>query len=136
MTWAAVSDYKKRFQEESESFKKWKKTGRTFVENGRTKQQMPHDWQFYEDFIENEKRLTIKRAVTFLDKPCLFIHGSEDPTVSINEAKNLKSWSMNPQLEIIKEANHVFGASHPWGKENLPKQLQKVVEITSTFLKN
>ena len=34
VTWAGVSDFKLRFQEGSESFKKWKETGRTFVETG------------------------------------------------------------------------------------------------------
>lgn len=136
VTWAGVSDYKIRFQEDSESFEQWKNTGRFFVENGRTKQQMPHDWQFYEDFIQNETRLTIKRAVAYLEKPYLLIHGSKDPTVSIKEAKQLKNWKKNATLQIIDEANHVFGANHPWEKEGLPKHLQEVVTITGSFLKN
>jgi len=136
VTWAGVSDFKKRFQENSESFIKWKETGRTFVENGRTKQQMPHDWQFYEDFKQNEERLTIKRALTNLKKPCLLIHGKEDPTILLEEAEKLQSWNAGARLEIIEGANHVFGASHPWNKESLPLQLQKVVELTSVFLKN
>ncbi|WP_432412374.1 alpha/beta hydrolase family protein [Rasiella sp. SM2506] len=136
VTWAGVSDYKTRFQEGSESFQRWKETGRTFVENGRTKQQMPHDWQFYEDFIQNEERLTIKRAVACLDKPYLLLHGSKDPTVAVDEAKKLQSWNPKSQLEIIEGADHVFGATHPWEQGNLPQHLQKVVAITSTFLKN
>lgn len=136
VTWAGVSDYKIRFQEGSKNFEQWKNTGRTFIENGRTKQQMPHDWQFYENFIQNEERLTIKRALAYLEKPCLFVHGSEDPTVSIKEAKQLKHWKKNAALRIIEDANHVFGASHPWEKENLPQHLQEIVAITSSFLKN
>ena len=136
VTWAGVSDYKIRFQEDSKGFKIWKKTGRMYVENGRTRQQMPHDWQFYEDFKQNEQRLTIKRAMTALQKPCLLIHGKKDTTVSLTEAKKLKSWNSNAQLEIMEGANHVFGASHPWKKGSLPQHLHEVVGITSTFLTN
>jgi pimeloyl-ACP methyl ester carboxylesterase len=136
VTWAGVSDYKIRFHEGSQNFTNWSQTGRTFVENGRTKQQMPHDWQFYEDFKQNENRLNIKRAMTRLEKPCLILHGSEDQTVSTNEAKELKGWNKQVQLELIKGANHVFGTSHPWNKLALPKHLKQVVNSTTSFLAN
>lgn len=134
VTWAGVSDYKSRFKEESDTFKQWKASGRFYVENGRTKQQMPHDWQFYQDFIINETRLTIKKAVTSLNKPLLIIHGDQDPTVSINEAKTLHSWNAASTLKVIKGANHVFGASHPWIEKKMPYHLQQVFDITTSFL--
>lgn len=134
VTWAGVSDYKVRFQEGSETFNKWKNTGQMFVENGRTKQQMPHDWKFYEDFKQNETRLTIKRAVTSLGKPYLVLHGTEDTTVSIKEAQQLKCWNKNAKLEVVNGANHVFGASHPWKEAKLPKHLQKATAISCSFL--
>ena len=59
---AGVSDFKVRFSS-GQHLKQWKQEGVMFVENGRTKQQMPHYFQFFEDFIKNENRLTIKRAV-------------------------------------------------------------------------
>ena len=135
VTWAGVSDYKVRFQESSEAFKAWKDTGRTHVENGRTKQQMPHDWQFYEDFIQNEERLTIKRAVKALKKPFLIVHGSDDPTVPISEAKQLKNWNNDASLIVIHGADHVFGASHPWTPTEMPKDIEIVVNETIRFIK-
>jgi len=135
ITWAGVSDYKIRFNEGSDSFLRWKKTGRMYVENGRTKQQMPHDWQFYEDFVANEERLTIKRAVSELTKPYLVVHGSNDPTVPIAEAKRLKSWNEKARLKIIDGADHVFGAKHPWDLKMLPEQLKEVVRASINFLK-
>ena len=87
---AGVSDFKKRFNEGSNTFNTWEKSGVKFVENGRTKQQMPLYFQFYEDFKKNENRLTIKRAVSNLKIPHLIIHGSGDTAVSIEEAKALK----------------------------------------------
>ena len=96
---------------------------------------MPHFYQFYEDFIENEERLTIKRAVENLEIPYLIIHGDNDTSVFIDEAKNLHSWNSKSQFKIIKNANHVFNTSHPWGKENLSEELKKVTQLCIDFLK-
>lgn len=135
ITWAGVSDYKSRFKEGTDEFKDWEKTGVKYVQNGRTKQQMPHNFQFYKDFKANEDRLTIKRAAEQLTKPYLIIHGSNDPTVSVEEAKSLHTWNSKSVLKLIDEANHVFGAKHPWEENTLPKDLEKVVKTTINFLK-
>jgi pimeloyl-ACP methyl ester carboxylesterase len=135
VTWAGVCDYKVLFQEGTETFRKWKLTGRTFVENARTKQQMPHDWQFYEDYKENEERFTISRAVTHLKKPQLILHGSEDVTIPVKAAQLLHSWNPKSKLIILEGADHVFGASHPWENKELPKSLQQAVTASLNFLK-
>lgn len=132
--WAGVSDYKSRFNIGSSQFNEWKEKGRFFVTNGRTKQEMPHDWQFFEDFRANEKRLTIKTAVENLKKNLLIIHGTKDTTVAIEEAKKIHSWKTDSELFLIKNATHVFGASHPWNQDNLPEHLTKVIKKTSQFL--
>jgi len=134
ITWAGVSDFKTRFQENTEGFKLWKKIGVTYVENGRTKQQMPHGFQFYEDFKTNEERLTIRRAVENLNIPQLIIHGIEDTSVPVEEARNIHQWNTNSKLEIIENANHVFGASHPWGQKELPFDLLKIINKSIDFL--
>ena len=131
---AGVSDYKNRFPV-AMAFDKWKNEGVYFVENARTKQQMPHYFQFYEDFIKNESRLTIQSAAKNLNIPFLIIHGDADTSVSIDEAKNLYQWHPNSTLEVIKGANHVFGASHPWNANYLPKHLQKVIDLIKSFNK-
>ena len=131
---AGVSDFKARFNEGSGAFKLWKQTGIKFIENGRTKQQMPHYFQFYQDFIKNEDRLTIKRAVSNLKIPHLIIHGSEDTSVSVEEAKVLHKWNSNSTLKIIDDANHVFGTCHPWEKDNLSEDLQHAVNIIIPFI--
>ena len=135
VSWAGVSDFKARFHIETEEFANWQATGITYIENGRTKQKMPHYLQFYKDFQENEPRLTISRAVRNLKKPQLIIHGSEDPTVSTKEAITMKQWNPASQLEIIIDAGHTFGAIHPWEKPNIAEDLQKAVDFTIAFLK-
>jgi pimeloyl-ACP methyl ester carboxylesterase len=95
---------------------------------------MPHFFQFYRDFIDNEKRLTIKRAVSNLKIPYLIIHGNADTSVFLDEAKNLNTWQSNSELVTIDGADHVFGASHPWTKTKLPMHLEEVIQTTLAFL--
>ena len=135
-TWAGVCDYKSRFKEGSDGFKKWKETGRFYVENGRTKQQMPHNWQFYKDFITNEERLTINRSAKSITKPWLIIHGHADTSVALKEGEALHYWNPKSEFVIINEANHVFGASHPWEQKEMPHHLKQAVDKTILFLKN
>lgn len=124
---AGVSDYKKRFPKD-EALEQWKQNGVYYVVNGRTKQQMPHFYQFYLDFIENEERLTIKRAAKNLKIPHLIIHGDKDTSVSIEEAYNLHQWNPKSTLRIIDGADHVFNSKHPWEEKNMPPQLLQVIE--------
>lgn len=131
---AGVGDYKVRFPTGND-FELWKSNGTYYVENGRTKQQMPHYFQFFEDFIKNQDRLTIKRAVQHLKKPHLIVHGDADTSVSHKEALMLHQWNPNSILEIIKGANHVFGASHPWKENHLPEHLKTAILIIISFLK-
>lgn len=131
---AGVCDYGSRTATIGD-LKTWKQDGVKYVLNGRTKQRMPHYYQFYEDFIANKERLSIKRAVSNLKIPHLIIHGNADTSVLLDEAKNLHEWNPNSQLEIIEEANHVFGASHPWEQEELPEELKISVKTIISFLR-
>lgn len=130
---AGVCDFGKRTSTTGD-LKQWGKDGVKYVLNGRTKQQMPHYYQFYENFIANENRLAIKRAVSNLRTPYLIIHGDDDTSVFIEEAEQLHEWNPDSQLEIIQGANHVFGAQHPWDKPTLPNNLKEVVTKVINFL--
>ena len=135
ITLAAVCDFGKRTAT-SGDLESWKKDGVKYVLNGRTKQQMPHFYQFYEDFLANEKRLSIKFAISHLEAPCLIIHGNHDTSVSIDEAHRLHQWNPNSQLETIDGANHVFGARHPWKSKEIPRHLNEASNLIISFIKN
>ncbi len=135
ITLAGVSDFKSRFPT-GDLLKKWQKDGVQYVLNGRTKQQMPHFYQFYTNFIDNEERLTIQKAVSTLKIPHLIIHGDDDTSVQIDEAKNLHCWNPKSKLAIIDGANHVFATQHPWTKPQLSSDLQKATDSSVEFLKN
>lgn len=132
ITWAGVSDYESRFPKGTE-LETWKANGVMYIENGRTKQQMPHYFQFYTSFIENKERLTIARATKKIQVPHLIIHGTEDPTVDVIEAENLHSWNPNSELFLQTGANHVFGAKHPWNSTSLPQDLAAIVKKSIEF---
>ncbi|MDW5289485.1 alpha/beta hydrolase [Formosa sp. PL04] len=133
ITLAGVSDYASRMSS-GEDLAQWKKDGVQYVINGRTKQQMPHYYQFYEDFKTNQNRLNIQRAVSHLKIPYLIIHGNTDTSVLIEEAYNLHEWSPNSELKIIEGANHVFEAAHPWNQNQLPIQLQEAINNVISFI--
>ena len=134
-TWASVSDFSSRFQEGTPAFEEWRKRGVTYVENSRTKQQLPHKFQFYEDFKANEERFDLRRAVKRIDVPILFVHGTVDPTVPLSEGQMLHSWNRKSRWEEIPGADHVFNTSHPWQNAALSPEMKKVVQLTIDFLK-
>lgn len=135
ITLASVCDFGKRSSTIGD-LEQWQKDGVKYVVNGRTKQQMPHYYQFYLDYIQNENRLSIKRAVSNLKIPHLIIHGDADTSISVEEAKSLRQWNAKSQLEFVNEANHVFGASHPWISNELPEHLNKIVNKSIFFLRS
>lgn len=133
ITWNGVSDFGSRFPK-GDDLKKWKDDKFYYVTNGRTKQEMPHHIQFYEDFLAHEERFTIERAVKNLKKPYLIIHAEDDPTVNITEAKQLQQWNKRSELYMLPGSDHVFETKHPWQQESLSSDLEKVTEKTIQFI--
>lgn len=133
ITLASVSDFGRRTATIGD-LKEWKETDVKYVLNGRTKQKMPHYYQFYEDFIANEKRLHIESAEKRLTIPHLIIHGSKDTSISISEAKALHHWNPKSELKIIDDADHVFNTKHPWDKGELSNELRSVVINAISFI--
>jgi len=132
-TWASVADFGERFNFDMEA---WKETGVTTVINGRTKQDMPHRYSFYEDFIRNEEDLTVKTAAEEIDQPWLIAHGINDESVSFDNAERLKEWSRSATLLPMKDGTHTFATSHPWKESILPKPMKALVDETIGMLEN
>lgn len=132
--WAGVSDFEKRFPQ-GDDLEDWKLAGVMHVENGRTKQRMPHFYGFYEDFLEHKSLLDIKGACETLTKPFIQVHGDMDLAVSISEGISIARWT-ETDIEIIKGAGHTFQTTHPWTEPELPEDMLRVVEKTVDFLLN
>ena len=95
---------------------------------------MPLYYQFYQDCRKNKVRFDIENAVRNINIPQLIVHGDNDPTVDVSDANDLHSWNKLSELYILKDADHVFGASHPFDSDILPTQLEKVVVRTIDFI--
>ncbi|WP_213196622.1 alpha/beta hydrolase family protein [Cloacibacterium caeni] len=118
-----------------EKLEEWKNQGVNYNYNSRTKQQMPHDIQFLEDYLANEDRFSVENAVKNFKGNFLIIHGSEDEAVPYSAAENLHSLAGNSDLILVKKGNHTFGAKEPWLDFKLPTLLNAVVNDCIKFLK-
>lgn len=119
----------------NDAFEKWKEAGVYYVINGRTKQEMPHYYQFYEDFENNFHRFDVERAAEMAKVHFLIVHGTEDEAVNVKSAEHLHILNPNSELYLIEKANHTFGAKEPWEESKLPKDLNEVTEKCITFIK-
>ncbi len=132
VTWASVADFESRMR--VDGFEEWKKTGVTYIPNARTNQNMPLYFQFYEDLDRNRERLLIKKAAKKLNKPFLIVHGTEDDTVSVNEANALHQWDAGSRLCLIENADHAFNATHPYTGQELNEHILKKLKVSLEFL--
>ncbi|REE83553.1 alpha/beta hydrolase family protein [Lutibacter oceani] len=133
ISWSGVSDFEARFPK-GEVLEFWEKAGVSFIENTRTKQKMPHYFQFYKSFKEHIERLTIKRAASTIKIPHLIIQGEDDAVVLPDEAKNLHAWNPKSELIIIPEMNHPLGCTQPWESDKMPIHLEEVVNLSVAFV--
>ena len=113
----------------------WKSEGVAYIFNSRTNQNMPLYYQFYEDCIKNSERIDIENACRNIEIPHLAIHGSDDPTVLVDEVYDFKKWNDKTIVVEIKKANHVFGVSHPYNESKFPLHFQSALDKTVEFLK-
>lgn len=136
VTWAAVSRLDYSWRKKNDLIEQWKNEGVRYIMNGRTKQNMPLNFQLYEDFSINEATYDIETRLASFTKPFLIIHGSTDPAVPVSMAEQLKAWASHAELLIIADANHVFGGSHPYTLDALPPHAKTMVDASMRFLKS
>lgn len=129
-TWAAVADFNSWIKT---TLKEWKPGEVKYILNGRTKQEMPIKYQIAEDLEKNSDRLDISNAISNMDKPLLIVHGTADEAVNVNDAEKIHKRAKNADLYIIDNANHVFGASHPFEGRQLPEHAQLALNRTLNF---
>lgn len=133
ISWNGISDIGARFPK-GEVLEQWQKAGVGYIQNTRTKQQMPNKFQVYENYLANKSKLQIKDAVENLTIPQLIIQGSKDTVVYPVEAKNMHLWNPKSEFILIHGMDHALGNTQPWKKETLPKNMEKVVKYTIRFI--
>jgi dienelactone hydrolase len=130
-TWAAVSNLETWHSREELEY--WKQHRLIFVLNKRTNQKMPLDYQLVEDYQKHRSRLNVPEAVKKLQNPMIALHGSADETVPVAAALSFKEWNPSVRVKIIDNANHTFGADHPFVGHELPNDFKLVVDETIRF---
>ena len=132
ITLASVSNFGERFPNHNE-IEKWKKNGVRYVENMRTKQMLPHLYQFYQNYLENQKELNIETAIKKFEGRFLICHGTMDMAVNFKNSLNLLKWAKNGRLFDLR-TNHTFGTKHPYETKDIPIPLNEVIDETIRFL--
>ncbi|KMQ69112.1 alpha/beta hydrolase [Chryseobacterium sp. FH2] len=118
-----------------DALENWKEKGVYYVLNGRTKQEMPHYYQFYQDFEKDSNRFDVERAAEMAKAHVLIIHGTNDESVSVKNAEHLHILNPNSELFLVENVNHTFGAKEPWEENDLPESLNLVTEKCIDFIK-
>ncbi len=133
VTWGSVNTFD-RFSKEQ--IKKWEKGGIVEIENSRTKQMMPVNSSFWDDFKKNKSKFDIVKAVKKIDNPALFIHGDSDETVPYAESEaNHKNCSAYvKRLELVEGAGHTFGIAHPYSTPT--EEYQTACLLTENWFDN
>ncbi len=132
-TWASVADFGERFNFDQND---WKKTGVAYVQNSRTGQELPHNYRFYTDFIENQDQLNVLKSASEIRIPWLIAHGSEDEAVSLEDASRLSEANPKALTFIVESTGHTFGGKHPQDADEMPLALQSLVNRTIGFFKD
>lgn len=132
ITWASIAEFSSLWKREQ--LAEWREKGVIYTYNTRTKQNTPLKVNLLYDLEKHHKEYNILDAAARLNKPWLIVHGDEDENVMLTEAQRLQDQNPQARFMIIPYANHVFGASHPYTKEEMPLQLQLVCEKSVEFL--
>jgi len=110
----------------------WKENGVKFILNGRTKQKMPMYYQLVENTQKIKGQLDIQNLLKRDKRKFLFIQGSKDEAVPVSEVNLVKNLP-NCTVSVIENANHVFGASHPYASSDLPEYLENALSQIVKF---
>ncbi|MBX7243281.1 MAG: alpha/beta hydrolase [Bacteroidia bacterium] len=133
VTWASVYTFE-RF--EKSEIQQWKQQGFIETKNTRTGQIFKLGKDMLNDILLNKGgKLNILNAVKRLNVPFLIIHGDKDTSVHFYEAEQLNLYSSpsTTHYELIKGADHTFGAKHPF-EESTP-ELERAIQATIEFYK-
>lgn len=134
VTWAAVPSLAWLWADEA--FKAhWKNADVVYQKNARTGQNMPLYYSLCADYEANEYLFDLEEVAPRVRQPWLIVHGEADSSVPPSAAQHLHQLKPKARIHLIPEADHTFGAKHPFDSEILPRHCVELVEMSVKFLK-
>ncbi len=131
VTWAAIADVD-RFTPEQKA--EWRRAGELPVVNARTGQRLALGAGLLDDIEERRTELDLLAASAARSAPWLIVHGAGDESVPAAEAHRLAARAGGEkELLIVAEANHTFGARHPFAGPT--PQLIQVLNATQRWFR-
>jgi pimeloyl-ACP methyl ester carboxylesterase len=130
--WASISTFRRYSRSQ---IGKLKENGYIFVSVPNSAIQVRIDKVVYDDFVQNQERYDIIKAISKLKIPILIIHGTADVIVPALEAEQLAK--ANPdyaKLILINGATHLFNIKHPMDEPS--EHLNRAINETIRFFKN
>ncbi len=125
--WACISVFD-RFTARQKRL--WRETGFFRIAGSET-DKMPLGMNIaYLDDAERPER-DLLAAASKMRAELLLIHGAQDITVPPSEAKKISAVKSDSQLEIIPNAGHTFGISHPF--RGTTSALEAAIDATLKF---
>jgi len=131
VTWSAVSTFDRLGDVEKLA---WRQKGSTPMVNARTGQELSLDRIVLDDLEARRDELDIVAGANRRLAPWLLIHGEEDETVPVAEAKTLAEHAAGKgALLEIPAASHTFGATHPFAGPT--PQLTEALNATQSWFR-
>jgi uncharacterized protein len=132
VAWAPIATFD-RFTDEEKKF--WRAKRELLLKEDPEHGQIRVGLDPLDDIEVNAERLNICTAVRRYNGSILIVHGDQDPTVPLDEGKQLYEIA-GPEkgtFVIIPDADHLFGVSHPYTRDTAP-HLEQVLRETKKWL--
>ncbi|UCD23218.1 MAG: alpha/beta fold hydrolase [Gemmatimonadota bacterium] len=133
VTWAAIA---KLLRWDVETIERWRATGKQEVRNARTGEILTLYTNMLDDIESNRDLLDIPKAAAAIEAPWLIIHGADDESVPVAEARQLMDCAKpsSAELKIISGGKHTLGAKHPW--DGYSRELHEAMDATVAWFAN
>jgi dienelactone hydrolase len=128
--WAGIGTFQRWTAPEIEA---WRQRGYAEFLNARTGQLMRMNVSALEDLETHRQRFDLECAVAALEAPLLLIHGDQDLSVPVQEARTLFAAARTErrELRILPGTGHTFDVAHPW--TGTTPALEAALEQTSAW---
>ena len=130
VTWAAVSTFERL---PAAVVDKWRREGEVPIVNGRTGQELALGLEVLEDLEAHRGGLDPLAAAARRAAPWLIVHGTDDETVPLEEARRLRTVAAKPVEQLtVAGGDHTLGAKHPFARPT-PQLIQAMNATQAWF---